>query len=72
MAVTHCLCERRSFADILRWAKARGGADQKTIEREMGCGGHCGMCKPFIQYALVTGETSVPWPCPEIPASAAN
>jgi len=70
MPVTHCLCERRSFADVLRWARERGGAELRDVERELGCGKHCGICRPFIEYALATGQPIVPWPCPDIPEAA--
>lgn len=65
MQVTHCLCEKRSIADILAWARERGVSDVAPISAELGCGTHCGMCVPFIEYALATGETVVPYPLPE-------
>lgn len=67
MQVTHCLCEKRSIAEILAWARARGVDDVEPIKAGMGCGTHCGMCIPFIEYALATGESVIPYPCPDLP-----
>ncbi len=67
MAVTHCLCERTSFEDILKWARERGIDSQDAVQSGLGCGKHCGICVPFIEYALATGTTRVPWPCPDLP-----
>lgn len=69
MAVTHCLCERKSFGEVLEWARERGIDSQETVQLHLGCGRHCGLCKPFIEYMLATGVTDVPWPCPALPAS---
>lgn len=69
--VTHCLCERLAIATIVDWAEARGGATLEDASARFGCSTHCGMCGPFIEYALATGERVVPWPCPPMPAKAA-
>lgn len=72
MQVTHCLCEKKSIAEILAWARERGITQVGPIAAGLGCGTHCGMCVPFIEYALATGETVVPYPCPDLPATATS
>lgn len=69
MPVTHCLCEKRSIEDVLEWARKHEVTELAVIREQLGCSGHCGMCGPFIEYALATGVTVVPYPCPEIPRS---
>lgn len=69
MPVTHCLCEKLSLNEILQWAHANEVTELSVIREHLGCSGHCGMCGPFIEYALVTGETVVPYPCPDLPLS---
>ena len=68
--VTHCLCENLTIGEVVAWARARRTTDMDTIGAALGCSTHCGMCRPFIEYALATGETAVPYPCPPMPASA--
>lgn len=68
MAVTHCLCEGKSFRAILEWAEKHRTTSCAEVEAGTGCGKQCGMCEPFIEYALATGVTAIPFPCPPIPA----
>lgn len=70
MAVTHCICKRKSLADILHWAREHNADSLPPIAQALGCSTYCGMCAPFIEYALATGETAVPFPCPPIPAKS--
>lgn len=65
--VTHCVCEDISLAVMLRWAERNDAYSRGAIARALGCSTHCGMCEPFIEYALATGETEVPFPCPDLP-----
>ena len=68
MSVTHCQCENLSFEQVLAWAKARGATTVTEIAEGLGCSTHCGLCAPFLAYALATGQTDVPFPCPPLPA----
>ncbi|MDX1971457.1 MAG: hypothetical protein SFY68_02890 [Candidatus Sumerlaeia bacterium] len=65
--VTHCICENRSFQEIVDWATTHNTTDLGLIRETFGCTGHCGICKPYIQYALATGVVRVPYPCPDLP-----
>lgn len=54
--VTMCVCRRTPFARLLPLARAAGwGLDD--LVRQTGCGGQCGLCRPYLRRMLVTGET---------------
>jgi len=70
MPVTHCLCEKKSFAEILDWARQNDALSVDECARALGCSTHCGMCGPYLAWALATGRAVVPYPCPPMPAEA--
>jgi bacterioferritin-associated ferredoxin len=53
---THCLCRRTSFADLLPRARANQWTLEQLVE-ETGCGGQCGLCRPYLRRMLQTGQT---------------
>jgi len=55
--VTHCICARQSFADVLVLARRAGWTDVTDVERATGCGARCGLCRPYLEATLQTGET---------------
>lgn len=65
--VNFCACERIAFCDILAWARAHGATSVEEVEAGLRAGRRCGLCRPFIVYALATGEAEVPYPCPALP-----
>lgn len=54
--ITHCLCRRTSFSDLLPLARA-GQWDLETLIAETSCGGQCGLCRPYLRRMLETGQT---------------
>lgn len=54
--VTHCLCRREPFAQLLPRARERGW-DLADLMRETGCGAQCGLCRPYLRRMLATGQT---------------
>jgi bacterioferritin-associated ferredoxin len=54
--VTMCVCRRTPFARLLPLARAAGW-DLEDLIRETGCGGQCGLCRPYLRRMLATGET---------------
>ncbi len=54
--VTMCVCRRTPFARLLPLARAAGWALDELV-RETGCGGQCGLCRPYLRRMLATGET---------------
>ena len=55
--VSRCLCRGVEFSDLLPRAKASGWTLQDLI-RETGCGGQCGLCRPYLREMLLTGRTA--------------
>lgn len=54
--VSRCICQRMPFADLLPLARA-GGWSLSDVIRETGCGGQCGLCRPYLRQMLETGQT---------------
>jgi bacterioferritin-associated ferredoxin len=54
--VTRCLCRGVTFEELLPRARAADW-DLETLIRETGCGGGCGLCRPYLRRMLATGET---------------
>lgn len=56
ISVTQCLCRRQPFAGLLPLAQEQGWT-LETLIRQTGCGGQCGLCRPYLRRMLATGET---------------
>jgi bacterioferritin-associated ferredoxin len=54
--VSRCICRDTPFDGLLLQARASGWSLTDLI-RETGCGAHCGLCRPYLQRMLQTGET---------------
>lgn len=54
--VSMCVCRRTPFTRLLPLARAAGW-DLEDLIRETGCGGQCGLCRPYLRRMLATGET---------------
>jgi bacterioferritin-associated ferredoxin len=54
------------FDRLLPLAEARGW-DLEALVRETGCGGQCGMCRPYLAAMLRTGTTRFTAPVPDLP-----
>ncbi len=54
--VSRCICKATPFSDLLPRAVA-GGWNLADLVRETGCGGQCGLCRPYLSRMLRTGET---------------
>jgi bacterioferritin-associated ferredoxin len=54
--VAMCVCRRTPFARLLPLARAAGWVLDDLV-RETGCGGQCGLCRPYLRRMLATGET---------------
>ena len=55
--VSRCICRGVEFADLLPQAIASGWTLHDLI-RETGCGGQCGLCRPYLRDMLLTGRTA--------------
>ena len=56
ITITHCLCRRVAFADLLPQAR-QAHWTLETLIAETGCGGQCGLCRPYLRRMLETGQT---------------
>ena len=56
VVVSRCICKATPFAELLPQATAAGW-DLSDLVRETGCGGQCGLCRPYLSRMLRTGET---------------
>jgi NAD(P)H-nitrite reductase large subunit len=57
MAVTRCVCYRRSFGELKKLAVGYGWTKVAQISKHTGCGTGCGSCVPYLQAMLKTGHT---------------
>lgn len=57
LLIDRCICRGVPFAALLPRARA-GGWTLEDLIRETGCGGQCGLCRPYLRRMLATGETS--------------
>ena len=56
LQIDRCVCRGRLFGELLLVAREAGmSLDQLTAET--GCGGQCGLCRPYLKRMLATGET---------------
>lgn len=56
MTVDRCVCRGLRFADLLPLARAAGW-EFPELRAATGCGAGCGLCVPYLQRMLITGET---------------
>ncbi|MEO6048519.1 MAG: hypothetical protein ABIQ57_13640 [Candidatus Kapaibacterium sp.] len=60
MAVNRCLCHGVPFAAALAIAGAHGCATVAALQNFCALGTGCGLCVPYMQRSLATGETDLP------------
>ncbi len=56
LTIDRCVCLNRRFADLLPLTRTRGFSLAELMH-ETGCGGQCGLCRPYLRRMLSTGET---------------
>ena len=54
--ISRCICRNVQFSELLPRAREHGWSLGDLV-RETGCGGQCGLCRPYISRMLRTGET---------------
>ena len=54
--VDRCICESRTFAEILRLAKKEGLTTVHECQDHKLCGTRCERCIPYMEEALKTGQ----------------
>ncbi len=56
--VRSCICYPHSFQELKALAEANGWKTVADITAAVGCGGGCGLCRPYLARMLATGETA--------------
>ena len=56
LCIDRCICYDRTFAE-LRVAAVAEDLGMDEITKRFGCGSCCGVCRPYIERMLETGET---------------
>lgn len=56
LTIDRCVCLNRRFADLLPLTRTREFSLAELM-RDTGCGGQCGLCRPYLHRMLSTGET---------------
>jgi bacterioferritin-associated ferredoxin len=56
LTISKCVCRELPFTRLLSAARERGWSLEELV-RETGCGGGCGLCRPYLARMLATGET---------------
>ncbi len=54
--ISRCICRNVEFSELLPRARAAGWSLADLVW-ETGCGGQCGLCRPYLSRMLRTGET---------------
>ena len=54
--ISRCVCRNIQFSELLPQARAADWSLTDVIQ-ETGCGGQCGLCRPYISRMLRTGKT---------------
>ena len=55
--VTKCICHDRSFKEIKEYAREQGIDSVVELQRIKYCSSSCGLCSPYVEMVLETGET---------------
>ena len=57
ICVNSCVCYQKNFVDILEHARQNEGLSLTDLQQEIEFGKKCGLCLPYVQRMLKTGET---------------
>ena len=56
LLIDRCICRSRRFEELLLLARS-GSWSLNHLIRETGCGGQCGLCRPYLREMLRSGRT---------------
>lgn len=56
LLIDRCICRGVPFAQLLPLAREAQWTVPDLV-RETGCGGQCGLCRPYLRRMLETGKT---------------
>jgi bacterioferritin-associated ferredoxin len=55
--VNRCVCYRVPFTEMKEVADANGIRDLETLQQRIFFGFKCGLCRPYVEQMLRTGQT---------------
>jgi bacterioferritin-associated ferredoxin len=55
--VDRCICFSKSFSELKSLAQQHGARDVAALQTVAEFGLRCGLCKPYVQRMLSTGQT---------------
>ncbi|MCB2203226.1 (2Fe-2S)-binding protein [bacterium] len=58
--VDRCVCFSRTFDELKRIAESEDVRDLPTLQSRVDFGQKCGLCKPYVERMLDTGNTRFP------------
>lgn len=58
--VSRCICCNQEFSHVLAVARDRGCSTVAELKEHLHVSAKCGLCIPFIQKVIETGETVIP------------
>ena len=54
--VTKCICYKRSFVEVIDYAEKQGLSSVDELKNHDFCSNSCGLCAPYVEKALETGQ----------------
>ena len=56
LRIERCVCHDVTFREVVEWSAATGCRNVEGVARELKCTTSCGMCLPYVERALETGQ----------------
>lgn len=56
LCIDRCVCHGVTFAEVVHWSKSCANPTADGAARALGCTTSCGMCLPYVERALETGQ----------------
>lgn len=56
--VTKCICHNKEFSEIRAYVQENNIKSVRELQEQKYCSCGCGLCAPYIELMLKTGETS--------------
>ncbi|MEX0610101.1 MAG: hypothetical protein WD016_09600 [Balneolaceae bacterium] len=55
--VNKCICHNKEFSEVKKHAEEKGYSTVKELQAENYCSNSCGLCIPYVEMVLETGDT---------------
>jgi NAD(P)H-nitrite reductase large subunit len=56
LRIERCVCHDVTFREVVDWSMSTGCKGVDAAAREFKCTTSCGMCLPYVERALETGQ----------------